>query len=307
MIWHQIGRVHQQEGRFEAAEQAYQHSLALKVQENDQAGQASTLGQLGRLYDRQGRLEEAVGFYRQAVDIAVRSGDRANEGRAPQQPRRHAAAAGPPRPGPHRTPASPGLQEALRARRRTLEDLGTPGTARTRHRPPRRRPHRPTPGHRHLPGLPPRGRRQPKRRHRDCSTTSPRPSPSTPPTRPPATSPPSSNPTPHPGSPRSSTPCRPCSRATPNPPAPTTPTSTPATSPNSTSCSHRSTNPRPRQPAGSPPLTLCTRSRPSGRTPPSNADTLPQTPDATPPTEPRGRSWRSGRVCAVQGRVAVCE
>jgi len=68
------------EGRFEAAEQAYQHSLALKVQQNDQAGQANTLGQLGGLSDDQGRLEEAVGFMQQAVDIFVRSGDRAKEG-----------------------------------------------------------------------------------------------------------------------------------------------------------------------------------------------------------------------------------
>jgi hypothetical protein len=49
VAWHQIGRVHQETGRFEAAEQAYQHALALNVQQNNQAGQATTLGQLGNL------------------------------------------------------------------------------------------------------------------------------------------------------------------------------------------------------------------------------------------------------------------
>ena len=82
MIWHQIGIVHQGAGRFEGPRRPFQHSLALKVQQDDQPGQAATLGQLGNLYDRQGQLEKAVGFFRQAVDIFVLSGDLAQEGLA---------------------------------------------------------------------------------------------------------------------------------------------------------------------------------------------------------------------------------
>jgi tetratricopeptide (TPR) repeat protein len=79
--WHQIGRVHQEAGQFESAEQAYRQSLAIKVRENDLSGQASSLGQLGSLYDRMGRLEEAIAFYRQAAEIHVRLNDLASEGR----------------------------------------------------------------------------------------------------------------------------------------------------------------------------------------------------------------------------------
>lgn len=79
--WHQIGRVHQEAGQFEPAEQAYRQSLAIKVRENDLRGQASSLGQLGNLYDSMGRLEDAATFYRQAAEVYVRIEDPANEGK----------------------------------------------------------------------------------------------------------------------------------------------------------------------------------------------------------------------------------
>ena len=41
-VWHQIGMVHQEAGQFEPAEQAYRQSLAIKVRENDLAGQAAS-------------------------------------------------------------------------------------------------------------------------------------------------------------------------------------------------------------------------------------------------------------------------
>ncbi len=68
-VWHQIGRVHEAAGQFEPAEQAYRQSLAIKVRENDLAGQAPSLNQLGNLYDAMGRLEETVTFYRQAAEF----------------------------------------------------------------------------------------------------------------------------------------------------------------------------------------------------------------------------------------------
>ncbi|MCK5058369.1 MAG: tetratricopeptide repeat protein, partial [Candidatus Aminicenantes bacterium] len=82
VAWHQTGIVHETAGQLEAAERAYRRSLALKVQQNDTAGEASTLNQLGNLYDKMGRLEETVIFYRQAADKYVEVEDMANEGRA---------------------------------------------------------------------------------------------------------------------------------------------------------------------------------------------------------------------------------
>jgi tetratricopeptide (TPR) repeat protein len=59
-IWHQIGMVHQDAGQPEAAEQAYRQSLAIRVRENDLAGQADTLNQLGSLFGSIGHLGPAT-------------------------------------------------------------------------------------------------------------------------------------------------------------------------------------------------------------------------------------------------------
>ena len=48
--WHQIGMVHQEAGDYEKAEAAYRRSLEIETQNNDRAGQASSLNQLGNLY-----------------------------------------------------------------------------------------------------------------------------------------------------------------------------------------------------------------------------------------------------------------
>jgi tetratricopeptide (TPR) repeat protein len=81
IAWHQIGNVHQQAGQPEAAEEAYNQSLAIKVRLGNQAGQANTLGQLGNLYaDVLQRPEEAVAFYRRAAEIYGEIGDSAKEG-----------------------------------------------------------------------------------------------------------------------------------------------------------------------------------------------------------------------------------
>ncbi|TMQ75910.1 tetratricopeptide repeat protein [Candidatus Accumulibacter phosphatis] len=83
VAWHQIGIVHQDAGNGAAAEDAYRQSLAIRVQCNDVAGQASTLNQLGVLYaDVLGRPEDAVTHTRQAAERYLALRDAANEGRA---------------------------------------------------------------------------------------------------------------------------------------------------------------------------------------------------------------------------------
>lgn len=82
VVWHQTGMVYEEMEQPEAAEQAYRKSLAIKVQQGNIAGQASTLGQLSILYDDQlGRTEEAVALLRQAADKYAEIGDVAGEGR----------------------------------------------------------------------------------------------------------------------------------------------------------------------------------------------------------------------------------
>jgi tetratricopeptide (TPR) repeat protein len=82
IAWHQIGMVHAEAGQPEAAEEAYNQSLAIKVRLGDQAGQASTLGQLGNFYySVLQRPEEAVAFCQRAAEIYGAIGDTAGEGR----------------------------------------------------------------------------------------------------------------------------------------------------------------------------------------------------------------------------------
>jgi tetratricopeptide (TPR) repeat protein len=80
--WHQIGMVRQEAGQPEAAEEAYNQSLAIKVQLGNQAGQASTLGQLGSLYfGVLQRPKEAVAFFKRAAELYGAIGDTLGEGR----------------------------------------------------------------------------------------------------------------------------------------------------------------------------------------------------------------------------------
>ena len=83
VAWHQIGIVHQWAGESDAAEDAYQRSLAIEVQRNDLGGQAATLVQLGNFYANiLGRPEDAVAHFSQAADRFVALRDAAGEGRA---------------------------------------------------------------------------------------------------------------------------------------------------------------------------------------------------------------------------------
>jgi tetratricopeptide (TPR) repeat protein len=80
--WHMTRRAYQEAGYFEAAEDAYRQSLALKVRLEDVRGQATTLAQLGNLYASSvGLPEQAVAFFKQAADKCIELGDEANEGR----------------------------------------------------------------------------------------------------------------------------------------------------------------------------------------------------------------------------------
>jgi tetratricopeptide (TPR) repeat protein len=80
--WHHMGRVHEEAGQFEKAEQAYRKSLAIDVQQQNPRGEASTLLELGNLYNNMNRLEEAVIFSRQAADMYMKINDRVGEGGA---------------------------------------------------------------------------------------------------------------------------------------------------------------------------------------------------------------------------------
>jgi tetratricopeptide (TPR) repeat protein len=81
LFWNQTGRVLQEVGQAEAAEDAYRKSLALWVRLGDVTGAARALSQLGSLYAEAERAEEALVFYRQAVDRYVEVLDTASESR----------------------------------------------------------------------------------------------------------------------------------------------------------------------------------------------------------------------------------
>jgi tetratricopeptide (TPR) repeat protein len=82
ICWHQIGWAYEGTGQFEQAEQAYRKALAIRVQQQDRANEASDLLHLGNLYLRMARLEESATFYRRAADIFTRLHDQLHEGTA---------------------------------------------------------------------------------------------------------------------------------------------------------------------------------------------------------------------------------
>jgi len=81
--WHLIGVVHQEADQPEAAEEAYNQSLAIQVRLGNQAGQACTLGQLGILYTTvMRRPEDAIAFFRRAAKIYGAIGNALREGQS---------------------------------------------------------------------------------------------------------------------------------------------------------------------------------------------------------------------------------
>jgi len=81
LLWHQIGKVHRETGQFDVAEQACRQALAIRVQQQDRAGQVDSLGELGILYAQRECWEEAATFFGQAIPIAISLQDFATEGR----------------------------------------------------------------------------------------------------------------------------------------------------------------------------------------------------------------------------------
>jgi tetratricopeptide (TPR) repeat protein len=68
-VWHEIGIVHWKLGDYAAAENAYQRSLAIKIQFRDRTGEAMARAELGNLSTTTERFEDAINFNRQAAAI----------------------------------------------------------------------------------------------------------------------------------------------------------------------------------------------------------------------------------------------
>ncbi len=79
--WHQIGRVHEEAGDYNASEEAYLKAIGFRVQMGDASGEAGTLNQLGNLRRWQGRPEDAIRLLKRAAAIFVDLGNLASEGR----------------------------------------------------------------------------------------------------------------------------------------------------------------------------------------------------------------------------------
>jgi tetratricopeptide (TPR) repeat protein len=76
VIYHQLGRVAQQRGRLDEAEDRYRQSLTINEEFGDRPGMASTYHQLGLVAQQRGRLDEAEDWYRQSLTISEDLGDR---------------------------------------------------------------------------------------------------------------------------------------------------------------------------------------------------------------------------------------
>jgi tetratricopeptide (TPR) repeat protein len=75
-IYHQLGRVAQEQRRWEQAEQYYQKVLAIFIEFNDRYEQAGTYHQLGVVAQAQRRFEQAEQYYQKALAIFIEFNDR---------------------------------------------------------------------------------------------------------------------------------------------------------------------------------------------------------------------------------------
>ncbi|MDB4872941.1 MAG: hypothetical protein JWL97_3945, partial [Gemmatimonadales bacterium] len=73
---HQLGRVAQDRGRLEDAENWYRQSLTIREDLGDRPHMASSYHQLGTVAQHRGRLEDAENWYRQSLTIREDLGDR---------------------------------------------------------------------------------------------------------------------------------------------------------------------------------------------------------------------------------------
>ena len=74
--YHQLGIVAQEQRQWEQAEGYYKQALQISVEFNDRYSQASTYHQLGRVAEEQRQWEQAEGYYKQALQISVEFNDR---------------------------------------------------------------------------------------------------------------------------------------------------------------------------------------------------------------------------------------
>ena len=75
-IYHQLGRVAQEQRQWAQAEQRYRKALEIKIEFKDRYRQASTYAQLGMVALEQRQWAQAEQHYRKALDIFVESKDR---------------------------------------------------------------------------------------------------------------------------------------------------------------------------------------------------------------------------------------
>ena len=72
---HNVGVVHEEQGRLDEAMHHYEGSLGITRRLGDQGGVAMSLRQIGTVHQQQGRLDEAMRHYEEALDITRNLGD----------------------------------------------------------------------------------------------------------------------------------------------------------------------------------------------------------------------------------------
>jgi tetratricopeptide (TPR) repeat protein len=78
-IYHQLGRVAQEQRQWPQAEQYYQQALAIKIEFNDRCGQAALYHQLGRVAELQCQWPQAKRYFEQALAIFIEFNDPYNQ------------------------------------------------------------------------------------------------------------------------------------------------------------------------------------------------------------------------------------
>ena len=75
-IYHQLGRVAQEQREWQQARDYYQQALDIKIEFNDRYSQAGTYHQLGIVAQEQREWQQARDYYQQALDIYIEFNDR---------------------------------------------------------------------------------------------------------------------------------------------------------------------------------------------------------------------------------------
>ena len=78
-VYHELGRVAEEQRQWEQAEQYYQQALQIKIDFNDRYDQASTYHTLGGVAQGQRQWQQAEQYYQQALQIYIDFNDRYNQ------------------------------------------------------------------------------------------------------------------------------------------------------------------------------------------------------------------------------------